>query len=104
MLNSFLCDFSCRKDPESKITSLLTEARRNREMCNQIAQKVLLNPSYMTKLAPVGPEVSIIEWECEWVTILLHDWMKKQREFLSQLFDIIENQLHAFRRHSNKTD
>ena len=60
MLNSFLCDFSCRKDPESKIASLLTEVRRNREMCNQIAQKVLLNPSYMTKWAPVGPAVSII--------------------------------------------
>ena len=74
MLNSFLCDFSCREDPESKITSLLTETRRNREMCNQIAQKVLLNPSHITKMAPVGPEVSITEWECEWVTILLIGW------------------------------
>ena len=48
---------------------MLTETRRNREMSNQIARKVFYNQSYKTKVAPVGPEVSMIEWECERVTI-----------------------------------
>ena len=82
---------------------MLTETRRNREMCNQIARKVFFNQSHMTKVAPVGAEVSMIEWE--WVAIrfgVTSDWMKKRREFLGQFFGVVEEKSIAFR-HSNKT-
>lgn len=39
---------------------MLTETRRNREMCNQIARKVFFNQSHTTKVAPVGPDVSMM--------------------------------------------
>lgn len=54
----FLCDFFC--EDESKISNMLTETRRNREMCNQIARKVFFNQSHTTKVAPVGPDVSMM--------------------------------------------
>lgn len=54
----FICDFSF--EDESKISNMLTETRRNREMCNQIARKVFFNQSHTTKVAPVGPDVSMM--------------------------------------------
>ncbi|KAL9984536.1 hypothetical protein ACROYT_G006841 [Oculina patagonica] len=44
---------------ESKISNMLIETRRNREMCNQIARKVFFNQSHTTKVAPVGPDAWI---------------------------------------------
>ena len=42
------------------MSHMLIETRRNREMCNQIARKVFYDQSSTTKIAPVGPVVSIL--------------------------------------------
>ena len=56
-------------EDESKISNMLTETRRNREMCNQIARKVFFNQSHTTKVAPVGPDVSMIALMCMYLSI-----------------------------------